>query len=130
MRRGGLGPPDGPDRAPTPSGLARRGRRPMSTGMAGDVQTRAPGAQQPERAPTVADLRGMSDRELIERHDAIVSGAGAGGWEAIQARVYLDELRDRRLQGVEERLLRLTFALWLLSAITLILVVLVLIFAL
>lgn len=96
--------------------------------MAGTESERATTAKQAQRFPTVAELGAMSNQELAERHDAQV----ARSWETGEpvSDVYLGELGRRVAELREERMLRILFAMWLTSAVILIMTVAVLLVAL
>ena len=59
--------------------------------------------------PSLRELRGMSDEELIRRHDALVGATG------MTAQDYRDELRLRMEELRTERLFRTLFWLVLLA---------------
>jgi hypothetical protein len=93
--------------------------------MAGAESERSTTAKQPQRFPTVAELGAMSNPELAERHDTQVARSRQTG-EPVSD-VYLGELGRRAAELREERMLRILFAIWLTSAVVLIISVFVLI---
>jgi hypothetical protein len=80
------------------------------------------------RAATVAELAGMSDEDLRERHDAQVARASETG-EPVSD-IYLGELAVRMAQLRDERLMRILFAVLVVSAAALIVSLFVLVVAL
>jgi hypothetical protein len=80
--------------------------------------------------PTVAELRGLSDEELVARHDALADHSRSDGATALGASFYLDELRARVEERQLEQLERLVLAIYLVCAITIVIGVLVLVVAL
>jgi hypothetical protein len=69
------------------------------------------------RLPTVAELAGMSDEELRERHDAQVTRASQTG-EPVSD-IYLGELGLRMAELRDERLMRVLLAVLAVSAASL-----------
>jgi hypothetical protein len=63
----------------------------------------------PGQAKTIAELRSLSDEELIKQHDALVANTVAG------TGFYLGELRRRESARQERRMTRLT---WVITALT------------
>ncbi|MEA2382525.1 MAG: hypothetical protein QOH72_2496 [Solirubrobacteraceae bacterium] len=80
--------------------------------------------------PTVSDLRGLSDDELVARHDALADRSRSGDGGPVGPGFYLDELRARVEAQQLEQLERLVVAIYLVSAVVIIIAVLVLIIAL
>ena len=78
--------------------------------------------------PNVAELAGMSDQELRERHDAQVAHASETG-EPVSD-VYLGELAVRMAELRDERLMRILLAVLAVSAATLVMMLLFFIVAL
>ena len=78
--------------------------------------------------PTVAELAGMSDEELRERHDAQVARAAQTG-EPVSD-VYLGELAVRMAELRDERLMRVLLAVLAVSAAALLVTLLAFIVAL
>ena len=78
--------------------------------------------------PTVAELRGMSDEELVERHDALAARSRETG--AAVSDIYLGEL-GRRLAALEaERTVRIGLAAIIASGVAVVVALLVLVIAL
>ena len=78
--------------------------------------------------PTVAELRGMSDEELVDRHDALV--ARSRETDAAVSDIYLGEL-GRRIAALQaERTVRIAFAAMIASAVAVVVALLVLVIAL
>jgi hypothetical protein len=80
------------------------------------------------RLPTVAELRALSDAELIERHDALVARSRETGGPVSD--VYLGELGRRMAQLGIERALRLALVALLASALAVTVSLLAFLFAL
>ena len=81
-----------------------------------------------ERLPTVAALRGMSNAELEQRHDAAVDRAQETG--APFSDIYLSELGRRLVQLQAEQAMRRALIALAASAIAIVATLLVLIVAL
>jgi hypothetical protein len=81
------------------------------------------------RLPTVAELRGMSEDELVARHDALAARSGAEA-TTVGADFYVDELRARVSELQLERLERLVVAIYVLLAVVGIIAVVVVLIAL
>jgi hypothetical protein len=58
------------------------------------------------KVPTIAELRNLSDEELVRRHDSLVN-ANPGGIED-NVNYYLNELARRRGDVANERMTKLT----------------------
>jgi hypothetical protein len=84
----------------------------------------------PATIPTVLDLRGLSDDELVARHDALADRSRNGDGGPVGPGFYLDELRARVEEQQLEQLERLVLAIYVMSAVVIIIGVLVLIIAL
>ena len=80
------------------------------------------------RVPTVAELRAMSDEELVARHDALA--ARSHETDAPASDIYLGELGWRLAALQAERTTRLAFAAVVVSGIAIVVTVLVLVVAL
>ncbi len=81
-----------------------------------------------EQAPTVAELRAMSDEELVDRHDALV--ARSRETEAAVSDIYLGELGRRIVALQAERTARIAFAAMIVSGVAVVAALLVLLVAL
>ena len=68
-----------------------------------------------ERLPRVAELRAMSDAELIERHDALVARSHETGEPFSD--IYLGELGRRMVELQMERTARIALLVLLASAV-------------
>jgi hypothetical protein len=70
------------------------------------------------RYPTVAELRAMSDAELVERHDALVARSRETG-DPVSG-IYLGELGARMVRLRVEQAVRIALAALLASAVAVI----------
>jgi hypothetical protein len=78
--------------------------------------------------PTVAELRAMSDEELVARHDALVARSHETGAPASD--IYLGEL-GRRISALQaERTMRIALAALMASGVAVVAVLFVLVLAL
>jgi hypothetical protein len=71
----------------------------------------------PASAKTIAELRDLSDAELIEQHDVLTPSTGVG------VAYYLDELNRRVGERQGRRMERLTIVIGLLTLVNVIAVV-------
>ena len=83
-------------------------------------------ALQHERLPTVAELRAMSDAELVERHDALVRSQPTG---ASISDIYLGELGRRMAELQAERTARIALLALIASGVAVVVTLLVLVVA-
>jgi hypothetical protein len=74
----------------------------------------------PASAKSIAELRSLSDAELIEQHDILAGDAGGG----VGVNYYLAELERRRAGRQAHQMLALT---WVVAALTVVNVVAVII---
>jgi hypothetical protein len=75
------------------------------------------------QVPTVAELRGMSDEELVDRHDALVARLRAT--DAAVSDIYLGELGRRVAALQAERTMRIAFAAMMASGVAVLVALLV-----
>ncbi len=80
------------------------------------------------QVPTVAELRAMSDEELVDRHDALV--ARSRETEAAVSDIYLGELGRRIVALQAERTARIAFAAMIVSGVAVFVTLLVFLVAL
>ena len=71
----------------------------------------------PQSSKTIADLRGLSEADLIAQHDALAHTTQVG------VRYYLDELNRRTVQRQGQRMERLTIVIGFLTLVNVVAVV-------
>ena len=72
----------------------------------------------PQAAKTIAELRSLSDQELVEQHDKLAESTAVG------ISYYLSEIERRRVDRQGRQMLQLT---WIVTALTVVNVVVVII---
>ncbi len=80
------------------------------------------------QVPTVAELRGMSDEELVDRHDALA--ARSRETEVAVSDIYLGELGRRMAALQAERTARIVLAAMIASGVAVVATLLVFVVAL
>jgi hypothetical protein len=73
----------------------------------------------PQRAKTIAELRSLSDEELVRQHDMLTATTTAG------TRYYLEELNRREVVRQGRLMVRLTWVITALTAVNLAAVVVI-----
>ena len=71
----------------------------------------------PQRAKTYAELRTLSDEELIRQHDMLATNTVSG------TGYYLDELRRRESDRQGKQMLRLTWVVTMLTVVNVVAVI-------
>jgi hypothetical protein len=89
----------------------------------------ATGQETGRRGPGLRELRELSDAELVARHDELLSGAGADDVHVLGPEAYRDVLRLRLMELQSRQLARLAWTVYLVSALTLALLVAILVVA-
>jgi hypothetical protein len=98
--------------------------------MTTDARTRRDEREmQDQRFPTVAELRAMSDEELVRRHDAAAARSSGAGGTATGLTLYIDELRARTVERQALAMARVAWAAFVISATALVIVIAVLVIA-
>jgi hypothetical protein len=87
----------------------------------------ATGQQTVQRGPGLRELRELSDAELVSRHDELLSRAGPDDVHLLGPEAYRDVLRLRVMELQARELARLALVVYLVSALTLALLVAILV---
>jgi hypothetical protein len=80
----------------------------------GAAELESPAVSHPQMAKTIAELRSLSDGELIKQHDKLAESTQVG------TGYYLAELERRQVERQGRQMLRLT---WVVTALTIVNVV-------
>ena len=87
-----------------------------------DEGARKSQAESPQWAKGLAELRSLSDKELVRQHDVKALGDGVDSGTCVGLNYYLQELARRDSERQTKVMLRLT---WFIAALTLVMVAVV-----
>jgi hypothetical protein len=71
----------------------------------------------PQAAKSIAELRSLSDEELVEQHDKLAATTSVG------ISYYLDEIERRRIERQQQQMLRLTWVVTVLTVVNVVAVI-------